>query len=114
MTTVVFSLKAIVLHPYVSRRNTGIIINKICNKRVYSCITKNHIEGCQMPRDTNTYDIVLSCPTDVEAEKSVIESVINGFNKTIGTNLGINLNLKHWSTDSYTQSGGTVQDLLNK
>lgn len=40
--------------------------------------------------------------------------MINGFNKTIDTNLGINLNLKHWSTDSYTQSGGTVQDLLNK
>lgn len=102
------------VHPYVSRRNTGIIMNEVWNVRVYSCITKNHIGGCQMPRDTKTYDIVLSCPTDVEAEKSVIESVINDFNKTIGTNLGINLNLKHWSTDSYAQSGGTAQDLLNK
>ena len=26
-----------------------------------------------MPRDTKTYDIVLSCPTDVEIEKAVIE-----------------------------------------
>lgn len=25
------------LHPYVSRRNTGIIMNGICNDRVYSC-----------------------------------------------------------------------------
>ena len=67
-----------------------------------------------MPRDTKTYDIVLSCPTDVEIEKAVIESVINDFNRTIGTNLDINLNLKHWSTDSYAQSGGAAQELLNK
>ncbi len=67
-----------------------------------------------MPRDTKTYDIVLSCPTDVEIEKAVIESVINDFNRTIGTNLDINLNLKHWSTDSYAQSGGSAQELLNK
>lgn len=67
-----------------------------------------------MPRDTKTYDIVLSCPTDVEIEKAVIESVINDFNRTIGINLDINLNLKHWATDSYAQSGGTAQELLNR
>lgn len=67
-----------------------------------------------MPRTTITYDIVLSCPTDVDTEKAVIENVINDFNRTIGTNLGINLNLKHWSIDSYAQSGGTAQELLNK
>lgn len=66
-----------------------------------------------MPRYTNIYDIVLSCPTDVQHEREVIENVLKDFNKTIGVGLGITLNLKHWTTDSYSQSGGTAQSLLN-
>lgn len=67
-----------------------------------------------MPRKTMIYDIVISCPTDVDDERTVIENVVNDFNRTIGINLGINLNIKHWTTDSYAQSGGTAQELLNK
>ena len=66
-----------------------------------------------MPRNTNVYDIVLSCPTDVQDEIEVIENVLKDFNKTIGMGLGATLNLKHWTTDSYSQSGGTAQSLLN-
>lgn len=67
-----------------------------------------------MPTEITRYDIVLSCPTDVESEKEIIQSVIEDFNRTIGNNLNIILNLKHWSTDSYAQSGGAAQELLNK
>lgn len=67
-----------------------------------------------MPTNITKYDIVLSCPTDVEVEKEIIQNVIEDFNKTIGNNLNIILNLKHWSTDSYAQSGGPAQELLNK
>lgn len=67
-----------------------------------------------MPTEITRYDIVLSCPTDVEVEKEIIQSVIEDFNRTIGNNLNITLNLKHWSTDSYAQSGGPAQELLNQ
>lgn len=67
-----------------------------------------------MPRDTKTYDIVLSCPTDVINEKAIIEEVIQNFNMTIGANLSINLNLKHWSKNSFAQTGASAQELLNR
>ena len=67
-----------------------------------------------MARSTTTYDIVLSCPTDVEKEKEVIKKVIDDFNRTVGNNLSINLNLKNWSTDSFAQSREPAQNLLNK
>lgn len=67
-----------------------------------------------MSKNVTLYDIVLSCPTDIDEEKNIIDNVINEFNTTIGESLEIRLNLKHWSTDSYAQSGGAAQDLLNK
>lgn len=67
-----------------------------------------------MAKKVTVYDIVLSCPGDVVKEKNIIENQIEYFNKTMGDKLGIRLELKHWSTDSYSQSGSDVQDLLNK
>lgn len=66
-----------------------------------------------MAKKVTVYDIVLSCPGDVIEEKNIIEDQIKFFNRTVGEKLGIRLDLKHWSTDSYSQSGGAPQDLLN-
>lgn len=38
---------------------------------------------------------------------------VNKFNKDAMDSLFINVNLKHWSTDSYPQSGNNAQKLLN-
>jgi hypothetical protein len=67
-----------------------------------------------MPRTTTTYDLLLSCPGDVyETCIDVVKSAVDEFNKFALSNLSISINLKHWSTDSYPQSGGNPQELLN-
>lgn len=60
------------------------------------------------------YDILISCPGDVIAEIKIIEKVIKKFNDTFSDSSLIRLNAKHWSKNSYNQSGGSPQDLLNK
>lgn len=67
-----------------------------------------------MPRKTITYDILLSCPNDVCEELEILKKVSEGFNRTSGASMGINLQIKHWSTDSFAQTGDEPQKLLNK
>lgn len=67
-----------------------------------------------MAKQATVYDIVLSCPGDVIKEKEIIQNTIDYFNKTTGEKLGIVLMLKHWSTDSYSQSGAPAQEILNR
>ena len=59
------------------------------------------------------YDILISCPGDVSEELKTIENAVKRFNDTYSDILMIRLNTKHWSKDSYNQSGGKAQDLLN-
>lgn len=68
-----------------------------------------------MPRPNVTvYDLLLSCPGDVLDLKNIIEECITAFNSTLGTLNNIRIDLKHWSTDSFPQSGGKPQKLLNE
>ncbi len=68
-----------------------------------------------MPRPNVTvYDLLLSCPGDVLDLKDIIEECITVFNNTLGTINNIRVELKHWSTDSFPQSGGKPQKLLNE
>lgn len=60
------------------------------------------------------YDLLISCPGDVINELKIIERIIKKFNDTYSDILSIRLNMKHWSKNSYNQSGGNAQDLLNK
>lgn len=60
------------------------------------------------------YEILISCPGDVDNTVPLIENVLQRFNNTYTDVLAIRLNPKHWSTSSYNQSGGKPQDLLNK
>ncbi|MBO3790249.1 hypothetical protein J5M77_07385 [Bacillus amyloliquefaciens] len=59
-------------------------------------------------------DLLISCPSDVTEEVEVIEKTVNEFNKKVGRKNNIIIMTKHWSKDSYPQSGGRPQDLLNQ
>lgn len=68
-----------------------------------------------MPRTKTTYDVLLSCPGDVYNDcYSTIAETVNIFNKTYGDLYNIEINLVHWSKDSFPQSGDHPQELLNK
>lgn len=68
-----------------------------------------------MPRiGVTVYDVLLSCPGDVTDLIDIVKECIDGFNKLYGKINNIKIELKHWSTDSYPQSGGAAQELLNK
>lgn len=60
------------------------------------------------------YNLLVSCPSDVEEELGVITRVVEDFNMRYEDILGIRVSAKHWSKHSYAQSGGKPQDLLNK
>ena len=68
-----------------------------------------------MPRTGITvYDLLLSCPGDVLDLKPTIEECVKSFNSSIGEINNIRIELKHWSTDSFPQSGDKPQNILNK
>lgn len=68
----------------------------------------------KMPRVGATiYDVLLSCPGDVVDLIEIVEKCCNDFNRSLGEINNIKIELKHWSTDGYPQSGGRPQDLLN-
>lgn len=60
------------------------------------------------------YDLLLSCPGDVIDLIEIVKECVEGFNRLYGEVNNVKIELKHWSTDSYPQSGGSAQDLLNK
>jgi len=67
-----------------------------------------------MPKILTEYNLLFSCPGDAYKEcYTVVEKVIDDFNKYTSQSLSIRANLIHWSTDSYPQSGGHPQNLLN-
>lgn len=66
-----------------------------------------------MARTKTEYDLLISCPGDVDGEVKIIEKAVKKFNDTYSDVLAIRLNTKHWSNSSYNQSGGKAQELLN-
>lgn len=67
-----------------------------------------------MSKTVTQYDLLISCPGDVKSEISLIEKAIEEFNDRYTDTLGITLRVKHWRKNSYAQSGGKPQDLLNE
>lgn len=60
------------------------------------------------------YDLLLSCPGDAYGEcYPAVKKAIERFNADPQINNSVIISLKHWSTDSYPQSGGQAQKLLN-
>lgn len=68
-----------------------------------------------MPRKGITiYDLLISCPGDVTEYVEMIKECVENFNRGIGKLNNIEVVTKHWSKDSYPESGGKPQELLNK
>lgn len=68
-----------------------------------------------MPRKGVTiYDLLISCPGDVTDYLEIIKESVESFNRTFGNLNNIEVVTKHWSTNSYPESGDKPQELLNK
>jgi hypothetical protein len=58
--------------------------------------------------------MLFSCPGDAYvACHQKIRDAVDNFNTYANSALSIHVDLTHWTTDSYPQSGGSPQDLLN-
>ena len=67
-----------------------------------------------MSRNITQYDLLISCPGDIKSELPLIEKAVSEFNTMFSDALGISIRTKHWSKNSYAQSGGKPQALLNE
>lgn len=61
-----------------------------------------------------TYDLLISCPSDIKDEIVIIKDVVEMFNNLFGQANNIQIITKHWSKNSYPESGGKPQAILNK
>jgi len=67
-----------------------------------------------MPRTGITaYDLLISCPGGVAKYVNVVKESIDKFNRLLGRINNAEIVDRHWSTDSYSQSGDKPQELLN-
>lgn len=60
------------------------------------------------------YDLLISCPGDVEKFKDVIEEAVEKFNRLFGRTNSVLVNAKYWKSDSYSQMGDRPQNILNR
>ena len=67
-----------------------------------------------MPQNVTQYDLLISCPGDIREEIEIINRTVRKFNDHFSDTLGISIRTRHWSKNSYPQSGGKPQALLNE
>ena len=67
-----------------------------------------------MARDITCYDLLISCPSDIQEELHAIDEVISQFNEQFSDTTGVMIRSKHWSKSSFSESGDKPQKLLNK
>jgi len=67
-----------------------------------------------MPKSVTQFDLLISCPSDVEEELKIIEETVSEFNHMIAQPNHATIITKHWSKDSYPQPGDNPQNLLNE
>ena len=67
-----------------------------------------------MPKNITQYDLLISCPGDITNEINIIENSVSQFNSQFSDALGISIRTKYWRKNSYPQSGGKPQALLNE
>jgi len=68
----------------------------------------------RMPKNMKVYDLLISCPSDVNEYVEIIEECISSFNRNYGEINNTLISVKHWKSDSYPESGNKPQELLNK
>lgn len=67
-----------------------------------------------MPKSVTQYSLLISCPGDIKEEITSVEECVKQFNTLYSDALGIEIVTKHWRKNSFAQSGGKPQALLNK
>lgn len=67
-----------------------------------------------MPKNITQYNLLISCPGDIQTEIEQINRAVDDFNERYSDVLGISVRPKHWRKSSYAQSGDKPQNLLNK
>jgi hypothetical protein len=67
-----------------------------------------------MSKNITHYYLLISCPSDVSDEISIIEDAVADFNKRSTKHLDISIDTINWSKDAYAASGDTPQNILNK
>ena len=67
-----------------------------------------------MPKNVTQYNLLISCPGDIENEIKIIDDAVTQFNTQFSDTLGISIRTKYWRKNSYAQSGGKPQALLNE
>ena len=65
-------------------------------------------------KNVTQYDLLISCPGDLESEITIIKEVVEEFNELYSDALGVNIRPRHWSKSSFSQSGDSPQEILNK
>lgn len=62
------------------------------------------------------YDVLISCPSDVERKKYVkaIKEVLETFNNLYEKNYNVHLKSVYWREDGYPEHGDTPQNIINK
>lgn len=66
-----------------------------------------------MPIQVTQYDLLISCPGDVQREIEIIKDAINQFNELYSESLNISVRPRYWKESSFPQSGDHAQNLLN-
>lgn len=67
-----------------------------------------------MARQVTQYDLLISCPSDIQSEIALINKAVDEFNTLFSDTLGISIRTKHWSKNAFAQSGDKPQSILNE
>ena len=67
-----------------------------------------------MPKNTRTYDLLISCPADVKDFVEILEKEIEHFNNYFGRFNDIIVRTRYWYKDAFSEIGKAPQETLNK
>lgn len=67
-----------------------------------------------MPNYHKKYSLLISCPTDIKDEISIIKEVVNRWNELNSKSQNCSVIASHWSVNSYPESGERAQQLVNR
>lgn len=67
-----------------------------------------------MARDFTNYDVFISSPSDVMAEREIVQEAIEQINQISGVKEGFRLSPLRWEKDVSSQVGSPPQDIINK
>lgn len=66
-----------------------------------------------MGKQIEVYDLLISCPGDVEGCVRLLKEKVDNFNRLYGRNNNVVVQTRYWKDDSFPESGGKPQALLN-